>query len=122
MRYNLPSGGWVEIRDPKLLKARDRKAVVRGVQDPEEGHTMARVVDMSDGIAAMMITAWKLPYLPDAVLPSQDLSLLDEMTIEDDSALQGTPEMLEAARLFQPTKPDPSDYDNPDSPTEPASA
>jgi hypothetical protein len=128
-RYNLPSGGWVELRDPNTLKARDRKNVIRGVQDPEEGHVMARVVDMSDGIAAMLITAWSVPYLNggDTPLPSQDLSVLDELSISDDGALQGMPEMLEAANLFKPGTPDPSDYTKPDgspnldSPTEPSS-
>jgi hypothetical protein len=123
MRYNLPSGGWVEIRDPKLLKARDRKTVMRSMQDPEEGHMLTFAVDMTDGIAAVMVEDWKIPYLPDdAPLPSQNLAILDDLSIADESALQALPEMLEAAKLFKPGKPDPSDYDNPDSPTEPASA
>ena len=129
MRYNLPSGGWVELRDPESLKARDRKNVMRNIGNVDEDHQMAFVVDMSDGITAMMITDWKIPYLPEgSPLPSQDLAILDELSIADDAALQGLPEMTQAAKMFKPGKADPSDYTHPDgspnleSPTGPSSA
>jgi len=122
VRYNLPSGGWVELRDPKTLKARDRKAVMRGLPDPETGRVMRFGVDMSDGITAVMVAAWKIPYLPDAPLPSENIDILDDLSIADDAALQGMPEMTEAAKLFRPGKPDPSTYEDLDSPTGPASA
>lgn len=126
-RHALPSGGWVEIRDPAELKAKDRKRVMRGMSDPEEGHMMAYAVDMTDGILAMMIVAWELPYLPEAILPSQQLDILDELELADEQLLQGLVEPV--AKMLRPGgASDPSDYTHPDgtpnvdSPTEPSSA
>lgn len=119
-RHNLPSGGWVELRDASELKAKDRKRVMRNLGDPQEGHVMASVVDMTDGIIATMVTAWELPYLLDAPLPSVQIDVLDELELADENVLQKLTEG--AAKMFQSGGVDPSEYDNPDSPTVPASA
>lgn len=121
-RHDLPSGGWVELRDANELKAKDRKRVLRQLGDPKEGHVLAASVDLADLIMACMVTAWKLPYLEDAPIPAVQLDVLDELSMEDENKLQRLVEPV--AHLFAPSgkKPDPSDYDNPDSPTGPASA
>lgn len=126
-KHELPSGGWVEIREASELRAKDRKAMLRKVPDPVDGHKMGFVVDSADLIAAAVIVAWDLPYAPDAPLPSVRLDTLDELTMADDQAMQAA--IAPLVELFMPKAPtDPSDYNhkdgtpNVDSPTEPSSA
>ena len=119
-RHELPSGGWVELRDVDTLRARDRKNVMRNVHDPEDGRTIASLIEMGDGVLAMMVTAWELPYLENAPLPSVDLSVLEELTLPDETELQRL--CAPAAKLVVTrSEPDPSDHDDPTSPTAPAS-
>lgn len=125
-KHTLPSGGWVELKDPADLKAKDRKKVMRDMNDPEEGHMMGAMVDMTDGILAMMVVAWDLPYLPEAPIPSVQLDISDELSLADDQVLQGLCEPV--AKMLKAGKVDPSDYTHPDgtpnldSPSEPSSA
>ncbi len=125
-RHTLPSGGWVELRDPADLKAKDRKRVMRAMGDPTEGNIMSASVDMADGVLATMITAWEVPYLPGAPIPANQPDILDELTLPDENELQRL--TADAAKLFRPVSTDPSDYTaadgtpNVDSPSGPASA
>lgn len=125
-RRDLPSGGWIEIREASELRAKDRKAVMRQMKDPETGHLMSFSTDMADLIAATVIVAWDIPSMPGAPVPSQQLDVLDDLTIVEDNEIQAATAHLVA--LFQPKSPTPDDYVKPDgtpnleSPTEPASA
>ena len=126
VRHELPSGGWVEIKEASELRAKDRKAVLRQIADPEEGHRMATVVSMTDLIAATVIIAWELPYLPGADIPQIQLDNLDELEILDENAVQAAIEPL--VKLFSPQAPSPDDTENADgtpnleSPTVPSTA
>lgn len=132
-KHDLPSGGWVELRDPNWLRARDRKALMRKIIRDDEIPTVERGFAGLEQISVLMITGWSLPYEPEPVvnddgtetprawvLPKTDPTILDELTAADDVALE---ELLEPARrVLMPQKPSPDDVDDPASPSGPASA
>lgn len=134
-RHDLPSGGWVELRDPNWLRARDRNALMRQIT-PEDGDNTPRIEQgfrALNAIHALMITGWSLPYEPEPVvaedgtetprpwtLPKNDPAILDELLAPDAVKLE---ELLEPARrVLMPSKPSPDDVDDPASPSGPASA
>jgi hypothetical protein len=128
-------GAWVELRDVHDLRARDRKkvsaAMTTGVSfDLDTGRpTMTdptRVMeafqnDVPEAIAALLISTWEIPYLPDAKIPSIDPEILGELRLDDYDRLI---ELIEPARalLLPNSSTDPDDYADPASPSEPASA
>ena len=128
-------GAWVEFRDLLDLRARDRKKINAvltsgvGFDMDTERPTIsdpARVMeayqsDIPEAIAAVLISTWEIPYLPDARIPSIDRDVLGELRLEDYDRLI---ELIEPARaLLMPSdSTDPSGYDDPQSPSEPASA
>jgi hypothetical protein len=114
-RVTLPSGNWVQLRDPKTLRRGDKKRAMRGVADVD--HVMAMAYDITDGLLEVLIIDWSYP-LPK---PSESPQSLELLPIEDDEALM---EAIEPARrLIFPNKPDPADPEqraDPASPTEPS--
>lgn len=132
VRHDLPSGGWVELRDHTLLRAKALKRVIRNgniARDAAGGLDIEMGFSITDNLIAILVTAWEVPYEPepaedgtvrDWVLPSVDMSIVDELSAPDFSLLQ---ELINPARqLLFPGKADPSDAEDPTSPTEPASA
>lgn len=131
-RHDLPSGGWVELREGGMLRARDQKRMLRGMPAADRQDPLEVGLSVTSGMIAVMVVDWKLPYPPapaetdngpqerDWLLPSQDPSLIDDLSMPDYNQLVELvkPEMQAAF----PGKPDPSDYDTPDSPTGPANA
>ncbi|GAA1030803.1 MULTISPECIES: hypothetical protein [Amycolatopsis] len=133
-KHDLPSGGWVELRDPNWLRARDRQALIRKItpDDNDQRDKFTLGFDAINEIAALMITGWSLPYEPEPVvaedgtetarpwtLPKNDVSILDELLAGDSAALE---QLLEPARaVLMPQKPSPDDVDDPASPSGPAS-
>lgn len=133
-KHDLPSGGWVELRDHNWLRARDRNALMRKITAEHEN-----VPQIDQGfralneITALMITAWSLPYEPEPIvaedgtetprpwtLPKNDPSILDEVLAPDAVKLE---QLLEPARrVLMPSKPSPDDVEDPASPSGPASA
>lgn len=118
-RINLPSGGWIELRDPRELKARDKKAIIRNMQPPDEAKPLGFALDVADGLACMLIAAWEIPYLPGAPLPSADPAQLDELTIPDYDAVMDA--VRPAQELLFPRPATPDDHADPTSPTGPVS-
>jgi hypothetical protein len=134
-KHDLPSGGWVELRDPNWLRARDRQALMRKIvpEDNDQRDKLTLGFEAVNEIAALMITGWSLPYEPEPVvaedgtetprpwtLPKNDVSILDELLAPDAMKLE---ELLEPARaVLMPSKPSPDDVDDPASPSGPASA
>jgi hypothetical protein len=126
MRHTLPSGGWVEFRELDTLRGKDSKAVTRQI-DPE--NPMESALSVTDELIVLMVTAWEFPYpAPDgnsvwplpSTTPMHMRTLTDEMTAADYTRLQ---QLVDPVRkLLMPKAPSPDDYDQPGSPTVPASA
>lgn len=122
-RIELPSGGWVELREPDTIRAGDQEDMMRGLPNPDKNRLYGAVVDMATGMKLLMITDWEVPYLSDPkALPGANPRLLRELTLADNRALE---KALEPARaLLFPANPSPDDeqLNDPGSPTTPASA
>lgn len=132
MRHVLKTdGAWVELRDVEDLRAKDRKAVQAVVMgalefDFETGQvatgqeSVQRIVDGApDAVARQLVVGWEIPYLPDAQLPRLDPDVLGELMLEDYDRLREL--IAPAVALLMPgDSRDPSDFENPTSPSVPA--
>jgi hypothetical protein len=135
-RHALKSdGAWVELRDIDDLRKRDRKkvdALINGAVEievdedgevtttPSKGAVLSIMNGVPDVVATLLITAWELPYAPDAQLPSIDPEALDELRLDDHARLMELVDPVVA--LFMPGRSNnPDDYEKPASPSEPAS-
>lgn len=85
-RVTLPSGGWVELRDPALLRVRDRKQVLRSAEGAGIDATMAS----AEMVMALAVAKWSF----DLPVPSDDMTVLDGLEIGDYDAI------AEAAQPF----------------------
>jgi len=125
-------GAWVELKDLLDVRARDRKKVMSvltaGVQmDINTGGInadSAKVLQayesgIPEAVAALLITAWEIPYSPDAKLPSIDVDSIGDLRLDDYDRLM---EIIKpAVDLLMARPPSPDDYADPTSPSEPAS-
>jgi hypothetical protein len=112
--YVMPSGHWVTIRDAKTLTRGDKRNLLRDGQPVEGQSTAERIMTVQDLMHRMLITAWSYPY----PLPSQDLSSLDRLPLQDDEALDDLVD--EANAMLFPGRPSPDQHADPDSPTAPS--
>lgn len=113
----LPSGAEVVLRDPREMRARDKRYVVDHMRD--DTSTRGRVLDVFDGTIAMLVEKWDVHYLPNAPLPRDHLPILDELTIPDYDKLQEV--VGPAVELLFPTAKS-EDAGTPGTPTPPANA
>ena len=113
----LPSGAEVVFRDPRQLRARDKKYVVSKMRDDTSAR--GRALDVFDGTLAMLIEKWDVPYLPAAPLPRDMPSIIDELEIPDYDKLIDA--IGPAVELLFPTVRD-EDAGVPGTPTSPAAA
>lgn len=114
----LPSGGWVVLRDPMELRAKDRRVVQRAILDPDL--KIASALDITDGAICMLVESWTLPYLPDAPLPRTNPGILGELSIADQIVLEAAVEP--ALKVLFPREATVDDAGVPGSPTRPANA
>jgi len=77
----LPSGATVSLKDPSLLKIRDRKKIIKA-SESETGE-MSKAVALGDAILAMMIDDWSF----DLLIPSIKIDSLDDLSPADYDAL-----------------------------------
>lgn len=126
-------GSWVEMRSADDVRSRDRDEITKawftgmtvdvetGKIAPPSGDAVAAAgLGIPKRIAALLITAWEIPYLPDAPIPSIEPRTLDYLKADDMDQLE---KLIEPARtILMPKTVDPSDYDDPASPSEPGSA
>ena len=112
-RIKLPSGAWIQLKDPHTLRRGDRQQVLRSVQDTE--NTMGRGLDMVNGLLKVLVIDWSY----DLPIPSVSSGSLDLLPLADDDAIT---EAIEPIRkMLFPEKPDPvKDAKDPASPTEPS--
>jgi len=132
-KHDLPSGGWVELKNPNWLRTKDRNALVRKIQEGKTDNDVDRGITSIRQMIAMLVVSWSLPYEPDPVdngdgtttargwvLPSTDPAIVDELLVTDGNALE---KLLEpASRVLNPKAPSPDDTGDPESPSGPESA
>jgi len=115
-RITLPSGGWVELRDYRELRAGDKKRILRGIKDGQS--QVGSALDVTDGIIAMLVTNWEIPGMEALPVPSASLESIELLTIADYDALVAA--VGPAAQALMPKAPSPDQADDPKSPTPPA--
>lgn len=87
----LPSGAKVKLKDPSLLRVRDRKNVMRA-GDKETGD-LSKALALGDAVVAMLVEEWSF----DLIIPSVKLESLDELEIKDyDALVEATQEAQKA--------------------------
>lgn len=77
----LPSGATATLKDPKTLKVKDRKRVLKASE--VEGGELSKAIALSDALIAMLIEEWSL----DLIIPAIKLDSLDELEMADYDAL-----------------------------------
>lgn len=117
MRIDLPSGGWADVKE--WDQVRGVKRAIRGVQDSDM-RLGERANAAHTALMAKIVTAWELPYLPGAPLPSEDPAVVDDLDDDDNDALEKHLEQVWERIQGKPVTPD--DVDDPASPTAPANA
>lgn len=115
-RRGLPSGGWVQLRHPDMLRKKDRDEILKAVKAQSFG---AAGVELTNSTIIVIVENWHLPYLPDAVAPHRNPRLLGELTIKDGNALEKITE--EYKLILFPDAPSIDQAGIPGSPTPPAS-
>jgi hypothetical protein len=132
-KHDLPSGGWVELKNPNWLRTKDRNALVRKIQEGKTDSDVDRGITSIRQMIAMLVVSWSLPYQPDPVdngdgtttarpwvLPSTDPAIVDELLVTDGNALE---KLLEpASRVLNPKAPSPDDTEDLESPSGPGNA
>lgn len=119
-RFALPSGEWVELRDPETLLRGDKKKALKAVPISEDADlTLATQHEMADGVLAVMITAWSY----DLPLPVTSASL-ELLPMADGTALEENETIKKAHRVLFPDQPTktPEQVADPASPTGPSAA
>lgn len=107
-RHELPSGGWVELRDHRELNGHD----VRAVHSAITGTGARAVVDMRAALIEALVTGWSYPYPLPATTASAGLLRADDYV-----KLQGLTE--DAYRLVNGLSvvPDSDEHADPKAPT-----
>lgn len=78
-RVDLPSGGWVELRDASTVRVRDRKQVMLAADKTG----VAGLMSSGDMVIALAVTAWSF----DDRLPIEQPDVLDDLEIPDYDAI-----------------------------------
>ena len=89
----LPSGATVVLKDPSLLRVKDRKNLIKA-SDSVEGE-LSRALVLGDALIAMLVESWSFDLIPPAI----KLDSLDELEIPDyDALVEATKDVQ--AKLF----------------------
>jgi hypothetical protein len=84
----LPSGVQVTLKDPSLLRVKDRKRVLKSSE--VEGGDLSKALALGDALIAMLIEKWSL----DLPIPDKDIESLGELEMRDyDFLVEETKEM-----------------------------
>lgn len=113
----LPSGGWMDFRDPNELRAKDRKRAMASVND--DSNRVVTALEMTDALGMMLVEKFSLPYPPfnHGVFVELTASFVDDLSMPDYDAM--VTHVTPAIQLLFPGK---ASVDNtkPGSPTQPA--
>jgi len=80
-KITLPSGASVTLKDPALLRVKDKKRVLKSSET--EGGDLSKALALGDTLISVLIEAWSF----DLPIPSVKLDSLDELEIQDYDAL-----------------------------------
>jgi hypothetical protein len=80
-KVTLPSGATVTLKDPTMLRVKDRKKVLKSAE--VEGGDLTKALALGDALISMLIEDWSF----DLVIPSVKTDTLDELTMADYDAL-----------------------------------
>ncbi len=80
-KVTLPSGATVTLKDPTMLRVKDRKKVLKSAE--VEGGDLSKALALGDALISMLIEDWSF----DLVIPSAKTDTLDELTMADYDAL-----------------------------------
>jgi len=91
----LPSGATVVMKDPTLLRVKDRKKIFKAASIENEG--IMQALSLADGLIAVLVESWSL----DLIIPSVNLASIDEMEMADYDYL--TEQTKEAQTILFPS-------------------
>lgn len=130
-KISLPSGGWAVFRDVTKLRSKHQKLIMRAgaaALDTAPGPETASIERgwaTTGALLRYLVLSWSIPYAPDPddptrtwVLPSDDPTILDDLTTEDHTALMDA--LSPARKVLFPKQATPDDHADPASPTAPA--
>ena len=80
-KITLPSGATATLKDPSLLRVKDRKRVLKSAET--EGGDLSKPLALGDALIAMLIEDWSFEFL----IPALKIDNLDELTMADYDAL-----------------------------------
>jgi hypothetical protein len=112
-RRDLPSGGWVELRDPMDLRKGDKDKALKTLESRNLG---GAGVELVNALIRLGVVAWEIPYLPGAALPHRNPKVLDQLTLRDGNAIEAMcneyrmilfPEMATVDGMGKPGSPTP---------------
>lgn len=76
-KITLPSGASVTLKDPKKLRVKDRKAILKSSE--VEGGELTRAMALGDALIAIMIEEWSF----DLPIPAIKIDSLGELEMHD---------------------------------------
>ncbi len=94
-KITLPSGATATLKDPSLLRVKDRKKVLKSTD--VEGGELTKALALQAALIAMLIEDWSFEF----VIPNINLDSLDELEMRDYDAL--IEETSEAQKYLFPT-------------------
>lgn len=80
-KVKLPSGATVTLKDPKELRVRDRKKVMKSAEMTDGD--LSRALALGETLIAVMVEEWSF----DLIIPSVKIESLEELDIRDYDAL-----------------------------------
>lgn len=75
-KIELPSGGWATFKDPKTLRVKDRKKIIKNANN-QEG--LLQAISLVDGLIACLVEEWSFAE----PIPSIKIQVLDELEMAD---------------------------------------
>ena len=128
MKVNLPSGAWMDVERPKVLRSGHlRIASMALTTIDDKARIGTRLVEITDAAMAIAVQDWSCTGSDDKVLPvpSQDMLSLEDMDPLDFVMLRNHEDVQwirnELMDIYTKSV-TPDDVDNPESPTEPSAA
>lgn len=94
-KITLPSGATATLKDPSLLRVKDRKKVLKSTD--VEGGELTKALALQAALIAMLIEDWSFDF----AIPNINLDSLDELEMRDYDAL--IEETAEAQKYLFPS-------------------